>query len=197
LGRRRSVTIATIAVGAVVLALSLRTEPGSAWFYPATLGLAAVWALGALASGPLPIGRPTLAPVGIGAALAGVFVAGGLVVREIDPLAEQIRRVLDFADQGALPILVLVTAVNGVAEELFFRGAAYDALPRHPVLWTALANAAATAAVGNVMLAFAALLLALVVGIERARTGTLMAPILTHVTWSVTMLLSLPALFGA
>lgn len=191
------VVIATAVVGAVVLGVSLRVEPGSAWFYPATIGLAAVWCVGALASGPLPLGRPTLAPVLVGAGLAAVFVAGGLVVRQIEPLAEQVSKVLDFADQGSLPILVLVTAGNGVAEELFFRGAAYDAIPRHPVVWTALANAAATAAAGNVMLAFAALVLAVVVGIERARTGTLMAPILTHVTWSVSMLLALPLLFGA
>ncbi|MDQ4053403.1 MAG: CPBP family intramembrane metalloprotease [Actinomycetota bacterium] len=189
--------IATAVVGAVVLGVSLRVDPGSTWFYPATLGLAAVWALGALASGALPLGRPTLAPVLVGLGLAGVFVVGGLVVREIEPLAEQVRKVIDYADQGSLPVLVLVTAVNGVAEELFFRGAAYDAVPRHPVVWTALANAAATAAAGNVMLAFAALVLGIVVGIERARTGTLMAPILTHVTWSVSMLLALPFLFGA
>ena len=189
--------IATAVVGAVVLGVSLRVEPGSDWFYPATLGLAAVWALGALASGPLPLARPTFAPVLVGAGLAGVFVLGGVVVREMEPLAEQVSKVLDYADHGPLPVLVLVTAVNGVAEELFFRGAAYDAIPRHPVVWTALASAAATAAAGNVMLAFAALVLGVVVGVERARTGALMAPILTHVTWSLSMLLVLPALFGA
>ena len=77
------------------------------------------------------------------------------------------RTVLDFADQGSLPILVVVTAVNGIAEELFFRGAAYAAIPRHPVAWTSVAYAIATAATGNVMLAFAAILLGVVVGLER------------------------------
>ena len=132
----------------------------------------------------------------IGLALAGVFVVGGLVVREIEPLEEQVSKVLDFADQGSIPILVLVTAVNGVAEEMFFRGAAYDAIPRQPVLWTTVANAVATAAAGNLMLAFAALLLGAVVGLERRATGGIPAPVLTHVTWSVTMLFALPALFG-
>ena len=119
------------------------------------------------------------------------------MVREIGPLDEQVSKVLDFADQGSLPLLVLVTAVNGVAEEMFFRGAVYDAIAPHPVLWTTLANAAATAAAGNLMLAFAALLLGAVVGLERRATGGIAAPILTHVTWSVTMLFALPALFGA
>jgi len=179
-----------------VLAVSLRVEPGSTWFYPATIGLAVVWVLGAVVSGPVPWGRPTVGAVAIGLGLAGLFLVGALVVREIGPLEEQVSKVLDFADQGSLPILVVVTAVNGVAEEMFFRGAAYDAIPRNPVVWTALANAAATAATGNLMLAFAALLLGAVVGLERRATGGITAPVLTHVTWSLTMLLALPALFG-
>ena len=96
-----------------------------------------------------------------------------------------------------MPILVVVTVVNGVAEELFFRGAAYAAIPRHPVAWTTLAYAVATAATGNIMLAFAAVLLGVVVGLQRRASGGILAPILTHVTWSVSMLFALPLLFGA
>ena len=36
-------------------------------------------------------------------------------------------------------LLVLVTAVSGIAEELFFRGAAYAAITVRPVLWTTAA----------------------------------------------------------
>jgi membrane protease YdiL (CAAX protease family) len=190
------VALATAVVGAVVLGASLRVEPGNDWFYPATLGLAAIWVVGSLVSGPLPWGRVTALPVAIGLGLAGVFTVGGLVVREIGPLNDQVSSVLDFADQGSLALLVVVTAVNGVAEEMFFRGTLYDAIGRHPVHWTSLANAAATAAAGNPMLAFAALILGVVVGLERRVTGAIAAPILTHVTWSVTMLFVLPALFG-
>ena len=206
LRRRRIVTVVVVALGAVVLALSLRIEPGSGWFYTATLGLAAIWAVGAFASGPLHLGRiayrnrqvrPVLTPIALGLGLAAVFVVGGLIVRQIDPLERQVSSVLDFADQGSLPILVVVTAVNGVAEELFFRGAAYAAITRHPVAWTTLAYAVATAATGNIMLAFAALLLGVVVGLQRRASGGILAPILTHVTWSLSMLLALPLLFGA
>jgi membrane protease YdiL (CAAX protease family) len=137
-----------------------------------------------------------LAPILIGLALGGVFVAGGLVVREIDWLDRQVRSVLDFADQGAIPLVLLVTVVNGIAEELFFRGAAYAAIPRHPVAWTTLAYVVATLATGNVMLAFAAILLGVVVGLERRASGGILAPILTHVSWSVVMLFALPVLFG-
>ena len=151
LRRRQLVTVAFVVLGGTVLGLSLRIEPGSPWFYPATLGLAAVWTVGAFASGPLHLGRiadhdrrpvrPVVTPVLVGLALAGLFVAGGLVVREIDFLDDQVRSVLDFADEGAVPLLLLITAVNGVAEELFFRGAAYAAVPAAPGAWTTVAYA--------------------------------------------------------
>lgn len=208
LRRRQQVSVAVIVVGAVMLAISLRIEPGSVWFYPATFAMAAVWIVGAFASGPLHLGRigawqdretlvrPVLAPILLGFALAGVFVAGGLVVRELPWLDEQVRSVVEFADEGSIPLLVVVTLVNGVAEELFFRGAAYAAVPVHPVLWTSIAYVVATLATGNVMLAFAAILLGLVVGLERRATGGILAPILTHCTWALAMLFALPALFG-
>jgi membrane protease YdiL (CAAX protease family) len=198
------VTVGVVLVGAVVLGFSLRIDPGSTWFYPATLGLAAVWTVGAFASGPLHLGRishrservrPIGTPIVLGLALAGVFVVGGLVVRDIDFVERQVSSVLDHADQGSLPLLVVITAVNGIAEELFFRGGAYAAIPRHPVLWTTVASGVATLATGNVMLSFAALLLGLLVGLERRASGGVLAPILTHVTWSVSMLFVLPAVF--
>jgi membrane protease YdiL (CAAX protease family) len=205
LRRRQLVTIAFVVIGGVVLGLSLRIEPGSNWFYPATIGLAAVWTVGAFASGPLHLGRiahatgprrPVVVPVLLGLALAGVFLLGGLVVREVPFLHDQVQSVLDHAVGGAWPLLVLITAVNGVAEELFFRGAAYAATPRYPVPVTTVAYALATLATGNVMLSFAAVLLGLVVGLQRRASGGILGPILTHVTWSVSLLFLLPALFG-
>jgi membrane protease YdiL (CAAX protease family) len=205
LRRRQLVTLSFLALGAVVLALSLRIEPGSPWFYPATLGLAAVWTVGAFASGPLHLGRivhpggarrPVLTPILVGLLLSGVFVLGGLVVRQVPFLERQVGYVLEHADQGTGALIVLITAVNGIAEELFFRGAAYAATPRLPVPVTTAAYTIATAATGNVMLALAAVLLGTVVGLERRASGGILAPILTHVTWSLTMLLVLPAVFG-
>ena len=139
--------------------------------------------------------RPVLPPILLGLALAGVFVVGGLLVRQVPALEEQVSRVLDHADQGVTLVLVLITAVNGVAEELFFRGAAYAATTRFPVPVTTVAYTAVTAATGNVMLAFAALLLGTVVGLQRRASGGILAPILTHVTWSLSMLLALPLIF--
>jgi membrane protease YdiL (CAAX protease family) len=206
LRRRQVVTICFVLLGALVLGLSLRIEPGSRWFYPATFGLAGVWAVGAFASGPLHLGRiqyrekhvrPVVTPILIGLGLAAVFVVGALVVRTIEPLERQVSSVLDYADQGSLPLLALITAVNGVAEELFFRGAAYAAIPHRPVLWSSIAYIVATLASGNVMLSFAAVLLGVIVGLQRRASGGILAPILTHCTWSLAMLFALPLLFGA
>jgi uncharacterized protein len=207
LRRRQLVTLTFVVLGGTVLAISLRLEAGSAWFYPATFGLALVWAIGAFASGPLHLGReahpsghhvrPVVAPILVGLVLAGVFVAGALVVREIDVLDSLVRSVVEYADEGSVGLLVLVTVVNGIAEELFFRGAAYAAVTRHPVPVTTVAYAIATLATGNVMLSFAAVLLGVVVGLQRRASGGILAPILTHVTWSLAMLFVLPAVFGS
>jgi CAAX protease family protein len=205
LRRRQVVTIAFVVLGGLVLGFSLRIQPGSAWFYAATLVLAAIWTVGAFASGPLHLGRiahssglrrPVVTPILLGLGLVGVFMLGGLVVRQVPFLDEQVRSVLDHANEGSWPLLVLITAVNGVAEELFFRGAAYAATPRYPVAVTTVAYTLATLATGNVMLAFAAVLLGVLVGLQRRASGGILGPILTHVTWSVSMLFLLPWLFG-
>lgn len=199
--RRQIVVVATIVVGAALLGVTLRIEQGSGWFYAATLGLAAIWTVGAFASGPLHLGRvgtgelaarPVLQPVLSGLALAGLFILGALAVREIPVLAEQVRNVTGYAAEGSLPLLVLITMLNGIGEELFFRGALYAAIRRHMVAVTAIVYALTTAATGNVMLTFAAVLLGTVVGLERRASGGILAPILTHLTWSVTMLCVLP-----
>lgn len=207
LHRRQLVTGVVVVIGAAVMAFSLRIEPGSHTFYFSTIALAAIWTIGAFASGPLhlgrtllgddqPGGRPWLGPLALGAVLAGVFVVGGLLVRQIPPLDHQVQHVLDHAAQGSMPLLVVITVINGVAEELFFRGALYAATTRHAVTLTTIAYTVATLATGNVMLAFAAALLGVLVGLERRATGGILAPIITHVVWSTAMLFILPALFG-
>ncbi len=209
LRRRQVVTGLVILLGGTVLGLSLRIEPGNPWFYPATLLLALVWTVGAFVSGPLHLGRvahgdgvrrPVLAPILLGAALVGLFSVGALLIREISALSflvDEIREVLELANQGTLWIIVIVTALNGIAEELFFRGAAYAAIPRHPIVWTTVGYTVATLATGNVMLAFAAVLLGLVVGLQRRASGGILGPILTHLTWSLSMLFLLPLIFSA
>ena len=192
-------------IGVAGLAWGLRTDPGSGAFYISTLALSVVWLVGGVLSGPVPLGwemhdgqrrRPILSAIIAGAALAAVFVVGALVVRHIPALSDRIERVLDYASEGSWPIVLLLTLANGIAEEVFFRGAVQPALPertRLPV--SVLIYAAMTMAAGNVMLGFAAVLLGAVVGLQRRATGGVLAPVLTHVTWSVLMLVALPIVF--
>ena len=143
--RRRIVVAITLVVGAAVLGFTLRRHPGEWSFYWLTLLVAAVWIAGALISGPLHLGgicwrgrnqRPVITGTTVGLLLGGVFVLGGLIAREIPAVAALITRVLLFAHHGFFWLVVVITVVNAVAEELFFRGALYTALGRHrhPVL---------------------------------------------------------------
>lgn len=201
--RRRLVAAATLVVGAVALALALRIEPGNALFYPATLGVAVVWTVGALASGRLHrgqahtrdggTGHPVLQAFLLGAGLLGVFLAGAALVAQVPFLRDQVQGLLDHARYGSLAIVAVITAINGVAEELFFRGGLYSALGRNrPVLITTVVYALATVATGVVMLVFAAAALGTLVGLQRRVTGGVLGPIVTHLTWSLGMLFLLP-----
>lgn len=194
---RQLVAAAFVALGGVVLGLSLHIDAGSAWFYPAVLSVAVVWVVGALVTGPVRLGppRPLVLPVVVGLALAGVFVLGTLAFRELGLLEGQLASLGDHANEGSLAILAVCTAVTGIAEELFFRGAVYRAFPAQPVLVSTAAYGLATLGTGNVLLAFSAVVLGAVVALERQRYDGLVAPILTHLSWSLTMLFALPAIF--
>ena len=203
--RRRWVVCTVLILGAVLLGVSLRSRPGDPSFYWLTLALAATWGLGAFLSGPLHLGhiewhgrnqRPVITGITVGLLLVGVFLLGGLVVRKIPVLAEWITQVLRFTDFGPLWLIVLITVVNGVTEELFFRGALFTALGRwHPVLVSTVLYILATLASGNLMLGFAALVLGTVCALERRATGGVLAPTLTHLVWGLAMVLTLPPLF--
>jgi len=203
--RRRIVVAVTIVVGASLLGLSFSTEPGDSSFYPLTFALAATWMIGSLVSGPLHLGhivlydrtrRPVVTPIVVGLLLAAVFVVGGLITREIPVLAQFTNNVLGYAKVGSIWLVALVTLVNGVAEELFFRGALFAAIGRkNPVIISTGLYALATVAGGNPVLVFAAAILGLVTGLQRRAGGGVLAPILTHITWSMAMLLVLPHIF--
>ncbi len=203
--RRRIVVGIVLVLGAAALSFALRRHPGEPSFYWLSLGLAVLWAIGSFASGPLHLGgvcwrgrnqRPVISGTVVGLLLGGVFVLGGLVAREIQPVAHLITQVLRYTDQS-WRLTMAIALVAAVAEELFYRGAFYTALGRHhPVLISTVVYVAATLASGNLMLGFAAIFLGTVCALERRATGGVLAPILTHFVWSLVVLLALPPLFG-
>jgi membrane protease YdiL (CAAX protease family) len=202
LHRRRIVVVLTLIAGAPLLFFSLTASPGNASFYPLAAGLALTWIVGGLLSGPVHLGRvesrrPVVAGLALGLAASAVFVLGALVVREIGPIDHLVQSVLRHASRGTLALVAVVTVANGVAEEVFFRGALYAALGgRRPVLISTVVYTVVTLATGNLMLTFAALTLGTVLALERRASGGVLGPSITHVTWSLVMLFALPPLFS-
>ena len=205
--RRRIVAGITLVVGATLLGFSLNVQPDSPLFYPLTVALAATWVIGGFASGPLHLGRinfrgelrrPIIIPVLLGLVTAVVFILGALIVREIEPLRASTENVLAFARYQSLPLVALVTVMNGIAEEIFFRGALFAAIGAwHPVAISTVIYSLTTVATGNPLLVFAAVMLGILLGLQRRSSGGILGPILTHCTWSLTMLLVLPPVFAA
>lgn len=205
--RRRVVVGLTVIAGAVALGLALAIPPGDPLFYAASLGVAAVWIVGAFASGPLHFGtgrtraggssRGVLQGFLLGLALLAIFLVGALVVARIPLLRAPVEGLLDHARVGSLGVVALVTAVNGVAEELFFRGAVYASLDRRSnALGSTLLYAASTLFTGVPLLTFAAVCLGLLAAAQRRVTGGVLGPIASHLTWSLGMLFLLPPVFA-
>ncbi|HEX6247018.1 MAG TPA: CPBP family intramembrane glutamate endopeptidase, partial [Nocardioidaceae bacterium] len=66
-----------------------------------------------------------------------------------------------------------------------------------PVVVSTAVYTLTTVATLNVMLVFSAAVLGVLVGLQRRVSGGVLAPMLTHVTWSMGMLFILPPLLGA
>ena len=204
--KRRIVAAITLVIGATLLGLSLATDPGNWLFYPLTGAVAVTWVVGGFASGPLHLGwtssrgtlrRPIVTPIALGLASAGVFVVGGLVIRQIEPLREIVVDVLAHAQQGNIALVTVVALANGAAEEVFFRGALFAAIGRnHPVIVSTVIYSIVTIATGNVVLVFAAVLMGTLFGLQRRASGGILGPLITHLMWSTVMLLALPPIIG-
>ena len=204
--RRRRVTAGVALAGAGLLGVSLSRRPGSPEFYGLTLAVAGTWAVGGLASGPLHLGyrlsrtqrlrRPLLTPVLTGAGAFGAFYGAAVVARQVPVLDRALTQVLRYAHQGSTPLVLTTTLANGLAEEVFFRGALYAAAgSEHPVLTSTVVYGLATTATRNPALVLASLVMGLLLGLQRRATGGIQAPVLTHLTWSALMLRFLPPLF--
>ena len=204
--RRRRVVAGVSLAGAALLGKSLSTEPDSKEFYGLTLGVAATWTSGALASGPLHLGyeqtaddglrRPFITPVALGVGAFGAFYGAALVARRIPVLNHALTDILAFADQGSAPLVTLTTFANGAAEEFFFRGALYAAVgTENPVAKSTAVYALATSATRNPALVLASGVMGTLFGLQRRASGGIQAPMLTHLTWSGLMLRFMPPLF--
>ena len=106
--------------------------------------------------------------------------------------------ILAFTNEASWRLVVLITLVNAIAEEMFFRAALFTAFGRrYPIVGSTALYVLAILATGNLMLGFAALVLGVVCAVERRATGGVLAPVLTHLVWGLIIVLALPPLFGA
>ncbi len=205
--RRRVAVATTLVLGTGLLYASLHIRPGDPRFLLLTTVLAAVWVVGGLLSGSIPLGtlvirgrprRPVLLPFIVGVVVGGVFLAGALVVREVPPLRDFVHAVLAHTTPATLLPVAVVAAANAVAEEIFFRGALFAAAENaRPVLVSSALYVLTTFATGNPMLVFAAAVVAPILGLQRRASGGVLASAITHATWSLVMLLALPPLLAA
>ena len=191
---------ATGLAAAALLRASFAAPAGSKRFYLLTTALAGVWTGGALGTGPIPwrgksypSTKLIIVPALTGAATFAVFYGAARVARRHPTPRRAIASVLHYADAGSTPLVMLIASGSGVAEELFFRGALWTG--PNPLRTTTLAYAASTAATGNPVLVLAGLITSAIFGWQRQVTGGVLAPAITHVTWSVLMLRYLPPLF--
>jgi hypothetical protein len=191
--KRRFLTGVT-AAGTALLGASLASPPGSGRFYGLTGAVAATWFAGARAAGPVPRGRRDVAqPVLAGVGAFGVFYGCALVSRHVPPLRRAIAGVLDYAHRGSTPSVVTTTLVTGAAEEIFFRGALYDAAGARRSTGLYVLSTCATR---NPALVLASAVMGTVFAWQRRRSGGVQAPLLTHVVWSALMLAVMPRLFA-
>ena len=200
-GRRRTVVAATLVVGTAALGATLASSAGSGWFYGLGLLAAVVWTAGGLLSGPIRWTRggarsvslsDVALPILAGVALYGGFAAAKLVADQVPPLSHSVNSVLARADAGPRLLALVVALVNGVGEEVFFRGALYDAFDRYRALWATAIYGIVTIATLNVALVAAAVVMGSVFALERRASGGILAPVLTHLSWSILVLFLLP-----
>lgn len=198
-GERRPGQVAAVGLaGTALLGASLAAPPASGRFYGLTFATAATLTAGGLVTTPAatgPADRRVLVPAATGVAAFGVFYGCALVARRIPLLRDAIASVMRYADQGRTPAVLLTTLANGAAEEVYFRGAVFHAAARGPVAVSTAAYILNTTATRNPALVLAAAVMGTLFGVQRQRTGGILASQVTHLVWSTLMLHFIPPLF--
>ncbi len=138
--------------------------------------------------------------IGSGALLGGLTHLGAALLFRWFPAIEASVRALyaqASVDNGTDLLLLGLVGVVVIAEELIWRGAVYRRLARRAPGWGAIALASlaytsSTLGLLNPMLVAAALMMGLAWTLLAARSGRLVAPLLSHLTWDLIVLVLYP-----
>ena len=189
---RRHAIAATQLVGTALLARSLSAKPGSRQFYEATYATAATWAAGGLVIGPQRTGGRAGEGLAVGTAAFGVFYGCAHIARRIPVLRRALTKAFAHVHVGRTPWVAATTVANGIAEEIYFRGAVQDLVgaKRGTALYVA-----AVAGSRNPALVLAAVIMGSVFAWQRERGDGLLAPTMAHIAWSMLMLRFVAPLF--
>jgi membrane protease YdiL (CAAX protease family) len=178
-------------------------QPANFWLLMAG-GTASLGLLALSLRGPFPLReglRQGDFALGLGsaAALYAVFWVGDAAIRALVPAAaRQVGSVYGVAAQAPWPLIaLLLVAVIGPGEELFWRGLVLAGLRERLPAWTAVAVAAVLYAAVHVvsrnpMLVLAALVGGLWWGGMYVRVGRIAPVIVSHVLWDLAVLLFFP-----
>lgn len=205
--------VATLLIGAGCLGVSTHLPTGSSLFYLLTALLGVTWFFGAWVTHEergawgwlrecdalyrAPFASSAVAGLVIGVGLAAVFVAGAFVLDYLPFLRDPVVELLTHARFGALPIVTIITATTGYAEEIYFRGALFRDLPRKHAVWvSATLYALVTAVSGIILLTVAAFALGVVCALARNRWGRVDQCVIIHLAWSLSMLYILPLIIA-
>jgi membrane protease YdiL (CAAX protease family) len=204
---RRAVTASVGVVGTALLGKSLRTKADSTAFYVSTAAVAGTWLVGAAVSGPIRLADERtrrnaprellVVPVTLAAGMFGLFYLAAVLGRRIPSLDRALTSVLSYAHEGSTARVLSTTLANAVAEEAYFRGAVFDAAgPRRAVPISIACYMLSTTATRNPALVLASGVMGAVFAIQRRKTGGVLAPTITHLTWATLMVRYLPPLFS-
>jgi uncharacterized protein len=200
--RRRWIALVTLLIGTGALIGLLRVDADDPRFALAAACVAAIWFGGGWLAGPPPVrgdvGARRAAGLGVGSGLlaAAVCLSAGFVAAHVAGLRDPAQDLLAHTATGTVAVFG-VALLNGIAEELFFRGALYDALsPPYALLGSTGAYVLTTVGSGVLLLPAAALLLGLLTGWLRRVTGGVIAPAAAHLTWSLAMISVLPSVLS-
>ena len=201
--RRHGIVVAaTVVIGAGLLRATLSEPKGSRAFAVLGLLLAATWVAGGLLGGPWPRRArhhtdipavEVLDAIVLGLCAFVAFLGADLIAQRIPALTHALATLLPKNDTHATTVVLAVVVANAIAEEVFFRGGLYTTLGRHnPTLFATIIYVAVTLVTLNAVLVLAAVVMGTLFSLERRSTKHVLAPAITHLTWSTLILFVLP-----